>query len=338
MCGICGVVYKGGASPDRGLLKTANDYIAHRGPDDEGYYVDGPVGLAMRRLAIIDLNTGHQPISCADQSLWIVFNGEIYNYQQLRQELEARGHRFKTKTDTEAILALYQEMGPACVTKLRGMFAIAIWDKKKQRLFLARDRIGKKPLVYTNQPGYFAFASELRSLFVWPGLSRGIKEEAIDQFLSLQYIPSPNTIYKSIHKLQPGHFLIYEKGRAQVESYWDLPLGKPLPIHDFEVAKRLIVDKLKESVRLRMISDVPLGAFLSGGIDSSIIVALMSELSSQPIKTFSIGFEEDKFSELHFAKEVASRYGCRHTEFIVKAQMSQVFPKLSWHYGRSEER
>lgn len=333
MCGICGVVYKGGASPDQGLLKAANDCITHRGPDDDGYFLEGPVGLAMRRLAIIDLNTGHQPLSYADESLWIVFNGEIYNYRELRQELESRGHRFKTQTDTEAILALYQEMGTACVSKLRGMFAFAIWDKSKQRLFLARDRIGKKPLVYTNQPGYFAFASELRSLFVWPGLSREVKDEAIDQFLSLQYIPSPNTIYRSIHKLQPGHILVYEKGRAKVESYWDLPLGQPPATWDFEEGKRLIVDKLKESTRLRMISDVPLGAFLSGGIDSSIIVALMSELSAQPIKTFSIGFEEEKFSELPFAKEVASRYGCRHTEFIVKAEMSEVLPKLAWHYG-----
>jgi asparagine synthase (glutamine-hydrolysing) len=333
MCGICGVVYKNGALPDRGRLKAANDLITHRGPDDEGYYVEGPVGLAMRRLSIIDLSTGHQPMSYAGDSLWIVFNGEIYNYRELRAELEARGHRFKTRTDTEAILALYQEMGTDCLKKLRGMFAFALWDKKRQRLLLARDRIGKKPLVYTEQPGFLAFASELRSLFVWPGISREVEGQAIDRFLSLQYIPSPGTIYRSVRKLPPGHFLIYEKDHARVERYWDLPLGCPPVTIDIEEAKSLILDKLKESVRLRLISDVPLGAFLSGGIDSSIIVALMSEMSPKPVKTFSIGFEEEKFSELPYARELAQKYGCDHTELIVRPEMTEVLPKLAWHYG-----
>ncbi len=333
MCGICGIVTRDGTSPDPGRLKAANDLIAHRGPDDEGFHVDGPVGLAMRRLAIIDLNTGHQPLSYADGAYTIVFNGEIYNYRELRAELEARGHRFKTRTDTEAILALYAESGPACVSRLRGMFAFAIWDKPRQRLFLARDRIGKKPLVYTEQAGFFAFASELRCLFVWPGLSREVLPEAVDQFLSLQYIPSPGTVYREVKKLPPGHTLVYEGGKASVARYWDLPLGQPPVTTDFGEAKRLVVDKLKEATRLRLISDVPLGAFLSGGIDSSVIVALMSELSSKPVKTFSIGFEEERFSELHFAKEVAQRYGCEHTEFIVKPEMTEVLPKLAWHYG-----
>jgi asparagine synthase (glutamine-hydrolysing) len=332
MCGICGVVRKDGAAPDRGLLQTADDLIRHRGPDDEGFFVDGPVGLAMRRLAIIDLNTGHQPLSYDDGQLWIVFNGEIYNYQELRRDLEARGHKFKTATDTEVILALYKDLGTACVSKLRGMFAFAIWDKRRQRLFLARDRIGKKPLVYTDQPGYFAFASELRSLFVW-GLSREINAQAIDQFLSLQYIPSPGTAYRQVKKLPPGHTLVYENGSVVVESYWDLPLGQKPITDSVEEAKRLIVDKLKESVRLRMISDVPLGAFLSGGVDSSIIVALMAEQSERPVKTFSIGFEEEEFSELKYAKVVAQLYSTEHTEFIVKAEMAEVLPKLAWHYG-----
>jgi asparagine synthase (glutamine-hydrolysing) len=333
MCGICGVMMKGGASADRGRLKAANDLLSHRGPDDEGFFVDGPVGLAMRRLAIIDLNTGHQPISYADESLWIVFNGEIYNYKELRAELESRGHKFKTQTDTEAILALYQEMGTACVTKLRGMFAFAIWDKPRKRLFLARDRIGKKPLVYADTPDCFAFASELRCLFEWPGVSREINPEAIDQYLSLQYIPSPGTIYRGVHKLPPAHTLVYENGRATVEPYWDLPLGQAPVTTDVEVAKAMIADKLREAVRLRMISDVPLGAFLSGGVDSSVIVALMAQQSARPVKTFSIGFEEQDFSELHFAREVAQRYGCDHTEFIVKPQMTDVLPKLAWHYS-----
>jgi asparagine synthase (glutamine-hydrolysing) len=332
MCGICGIVTKDGSAPDQGWLKAANDLIAHRGPDDEGFYIDGSVGLAMRRLAIIDLSTGHQPLSYADGSLWIVFNGEIYNYRELRAELEGRGHVFKTRTDTEVILALYGESGPGCVRRLRGMFAFAIWDKPRQRLFLARDRIGKKPLLYAEQPGYLAFASELRCLFAFPGLSREVDPEAVDRFLSLQYIPSPGTIYRSVKKLPPGHTLVFEGGRVVVERYWDLPLDQGPVTTDFEEAKQRLREKLKESVRLRMISDVPLGAFLSGGVDSSIVVALMSELSSK-VRTFSIGFEEEEFSELGFAREVASRYGCDHTEFIVKAEMTDVLPKLAWHYG-----
>ncbi|HEX4048654.1 MAG TPA: asparagine synthase (glutamine-hydrolyzing), partial [Elusimicrobiota bacterium] len=286
MCGICGIVDGAGRTPDRSLLKKANDLIAHRGPDDEGFYADGPVALAMRRLAIIDLNTGHQPLSYADETLWIVFNGEIYNYQALREELLARGHRLKTKTDTEAILALYQELGAACVTKLRGMFAFAIWDKKHSRLFIARDRIGKKPLNYAERPdGSLVFGSELRCLFALdPSLPRDVEPSSVDIFLSLQYIPSPKTIYKSVKKLPPGHTLTWEKGRATVEKYWDLPLGQKHVTGDIEEAKSLLREKLTESVKLRMISDVPLGAFLSGGVDSSIIVALMSRLSSKPVK------------------------------------------------------
>ncbi|HBT61916.1 MAG TPA: asparagine synthase (glutamine-hydrolyzing), partial [Elusimicrobia bacterium] len=333
MCGICGIVYRDGTSPDPRRLKAANDALLHRGPDDSGAYIEGPAGLAMRRLAIIDLSTGHQPISTVDGRYTIVFNGEIYNFLELRAELEAQGCKFRTKTDTEVILVLFERMGNACVTRLRGMFAFAIWDSARQRLFLARDRIGKKPLLYTRQPGFLAFASELRSLFAWPGISREINPAAIDVFLSLQYIPSPQSVYEEIRKLEPGHTLVYEKGEVTIERYWDLPLGQPPITTDVEEAKGLLADKLREAVRLRMISDVPLGAFLSGGIDSSIIVALMSEMSPRPVKTFSIGFEEQEFSELHFAKEVARRYGCDHSEFIVKAEMADILPKLAWHYG-----
>ena len=333
MCGICGIVNKDGTSPDRGLLKRANDLFTHRGPDDEGFYVDQSVGLAMRRLAIIDLNTGHQPISTPDGRYTVVLNGEIYNFLELRGELREQGYEFRTKTDTEVLLALYQRIGPACVSRLRGMFAFAIWDKRDERLFLARDRLGKKPLVYTEQPGFLAFASELRSLFAWPGISRDVDPEAVDLYLSLQYIPAPRTIYRQVRKLPPGHSLTYHKGQVSVQPYWDLPLGQPPLTRDFEEAKHLAADKLREAVRLRLIADVPLGAFLSGGIDSSIIVALMSELSDQPVKTFSIGFEEAEFSELGFAKLVAERYGCQHTEFVVKPEMADVLPKLAWHYG-----
>ncbi len=333
MCGITGIIFKDGRRPDPGLLKASNDLLTHRGPDDEGYHIEGPVGLAMRRLAIIDLNTGHQPISYDDGNLWIVFNGEIYNFQELRADREKRGDGFQTKTDTEVILALYRAQGPDCVRSLRGMFAFTIWDRRRKRLMLARDRIGKKPLNYVDGPGFLAFASELRSLFVWPGISREVDPEAIDQFLSLQYIPSPLTVYKSVRKLPPGHILIHEAGETVVRRYWDLPLGQPPATSDPQEAQHLIREKLREAVRLRMISDVPLGAFLSGGIDSSIVVATMSELSSRPVKTFSIGFEEQEFSELPFAKELARRYGCEHTEFIVKPEMATVLPKLAWHYG-----
>jgi asparagine synthase (glutamine-hydrolysing) len=333
MCGICGIVYKDGTSPDRGRLKAANDLLIHRGPDDEGFHIEGPAGLAMRRLAIIDLDTGHQPISSADGRYTIVFNGEIYNFLELRKEIEAQGYVFRTKTDTEAILVLYQRLGADCVKRLRGMFAFAIWDKAEGSLFIARDRIGKKPLVYTEQRGFLAFASELRALFVWPGVPRDIDPEAVDLFLSLQYIPAPKTIYAGVKKLPPGHFLLHRKGKTTVERYWDLPVGQPPVTTDAEEAKLIVKDKLREAVRLRLISDVPLGAFLSGGVDSSIIVALMAEMSSKPVKTFSIGFDEAEFSELHFAQSVARRYGCEHTEFVVKPEMADVLPKLAWHYG-----
>ncbi|MDE2490866.1 MAG: asparagine synthase (glutamine-hydrolyzing) [Elusimicrobia bacterium] len=335
MCGICGVVRGDGGVPDRARLKAASDLIRHRGPDDEGSLVDGPAGLAMRRLKVIDLRTGHQPLSYADGGLWIVFNGEIYNYRELRAGLEARGHRFKTKSDTETILALYQEKGARCVEDLRGMFAFAVWDKARRRLFLARDRIGKKPLVYAERPGgTLLFASELRCLFALdPALPRETDPVSVDMFLSLQYIPSPKTVYRAVRKLPPGHTLVWENGKTTIKRYWDLPLGAPPVTTDVEEAKRLLRDKLTEATRLRMISDVPLGAFLSGGVDSSIIVALMSRLSSRPVKTFSIGFEEQAFSETRFARLVAERYKTDHTEFVVKPEMADVLPKLAWHYG-----
>jgi asparagine synthase (glutamine-hydrolysing) len=335
MCGICGVVRGGAGVPDRERLKAANDLIRHRGPDDEGFFVDGPAGLAMRRLSIIDLDTGHQPLSYAGGRYWIVFNGEIYNYRELRAELEGRGHRFSTKSDTEAILALYAESGPRCVERLRGMFAFAVWDKAERTLFVARDRIGKKPLVYAERPdGTLLFASELRCLFALdPSLPRETDPAAIDLYLSLQYIPSPKTAYRGVKKLPPGHTLTWKDGKIAVERYWDLPVGAPPVTRDYEEAKRLLRDKLTEAVRLRMISDVPLGAFLSGGVDSSVIVALMSGLSDRPVKTFSIGFDDKKFSETHYARMVAERYKTDHTEFVVKPEMADVLPKLAWHYG-----
>jgi asparagine synthase (glutamine-hydrolysing) len=334
MCGIVGIYHYGRSDGvDPALLGKMNDRIIHRGPDEDGSWVDGRIGLAMRRLSIIDLSSGHQPMTNEDGSLWIVFNGEIYNFQSLREELIAKGHPFKTHSDTEAILHLYEELGVDCVKRLRGMFAFALWDKKRERLLLARDRIGKKPLVYALGDGRLAWASELQALRALPDLSSEIEPAAVDLFLTLQYVPSPMTAFQSIRKLPPAHRLVFEKGHARVERYWDLPYDQPAIAMDVEEAKTAIRDKVKESTKLRMISDVPLGAFLSGGIDSSAVVAMMSEFSERPVKTFSIGFEEDKFSELPFAREVAKRYSTDHTEFIVKPEMAEVLPLLARHYG-----
>ncbi len=335
MCGICGIYNYGSGLPvKREDLKAMNDLIVHRGPDDEGYYEHENLGLAMRRLSIIDLSTGHQPITNEDGSLWIVFNGEIYNFNELREKLLAKGHVFKTKSDTEVILHLYEEKGTDFPKELRGMFAVAIWDNRRKRLVLARDRIGKKPLFYAVTKSSLVFASELRSLLTIKDLPREINPAAIDAFLTLQYIPSPISIFKAVKKLEPASVLVFEDGRETVEKYWDLPVGEekqghiPLP----ELKERLKAE-LSEAVKIRLMSEVPLGAFLSGGIDSSIVTALMAKHSDQPVKTFAIGFKEEKFSELGYARQVAKMYGTKHTEFTVEARMVDVLEKLAWHYG-----
>lgn len=334
MCGIVGVYHYGrGQAVEAALLDRMNSLLVHRGPDDAGTHLEGRVGLAMRRLSIIDISSGHQPMGNEDGTVWVTCNGEIYNFRELREELEGKGHPFKTRSDTEVILHLYEEMGPECVRRLRGMFAFALWDRRAERLLLARDRIGKKPLVYTLGDGRLAWASEIRSLLELPGISREIAPEAIDLYLGLQYIPSPWTIYKSIRKLPPAHRLVFEKGRARIERYWELPEpGAKLHL-SFNEAVEAVREKLREATRLRMVADVPLGAFLSGGLDSSCVVALMSEVSERPVQTFSIGFEEEAFSELPYAREVARRYATQHTEFIVKPEMAKVLPLLAWHYG-----
>ncbi len=334
MCGICGLYnYGSGLAVTRQDLKAMNDLIAHRGPDDEGYYAAGSVGLCMRRLSIIDLSTGQQPITNEDGSLWIVFNGEIYNFQELREGLLARGHKFTTKSDTEVILHLYEERGPDFPKELRGMFAAAIWDSRRKRLVLARDRIGKKPLYYAHTPSFFAFASELRALLAVPGLPREIDLKAVDSYLTLQYIPSPMSVFKGIRKLEPASTLVFEDGRLKTGKYWNLPLGAPKLDLPAEELKERLRAELAEAVRIRLISEVPLGAFLSGGIDSSVVVALMAKASPEPVKTFSIGFKEAEFSELAYARQVAEMYGTRHTEFVVEANMASVLEKLVWHYA-----
>lgn len=335
MCGICGIYNHGSGLPvTREALKAMNDLIVHRGPDDEGYFLHENAGLAMRRLSIIDLSTGHQPIANEDESCWIVFNGEIYNFQELREGLLARGHKFRTKSDTEVILHLYEEMGPDFPKVLRGMFAVAVWDKRRRRLTLARDRLGKKPLYYAVTPSSIAFASELRCLLTLPDLPRDIDLRAVDSYLTLQYIPSPMSVFKGVRKLEPASTLVFEDGKLKTQRYWNLPLGeRKLDGTPVEELKERLRAELSEAVKIRLISEVPLGAFLSGGIDSSVVVALMARASSEPVKTFSIGFKEAEFSELGYAKQVAEMYGTKHTEFVVEAEMASVLEKLAWHYS-----
>jgi asparagine synthase (glutamine-hydrolysing) len=334
MCGIVGIVRRGGQSVDEGVLASMCDAIRHRGPDDDGFYLKDSVGLAMRRLAIIDLALGKQPIANEDETAWIVFNGEIYNYLELRSKLEKLGHSFRTNSDTEAIVHAYGEFGADCPKHLRGMFAFAIWDERKGELFLARDRVGKKPLLYSQTPaGDLVFGSEFRALLCHPQVSRDVDYEAIHHYLSFMCVPAPLTAFTAIRKLEPGHSLRYTRdGEIRVERYWEPDFNRKEKWTEEEAGERA-VEVLREAVRVRLMSEVPLGAFLSGGIDSSAVVALMSEESSAPVKTFSIGFEEQDFSELHHARRVAEHVGADHHEFIVRPDAMEVLPTLVDHYG-----
>ena len=332
MCGIAGIVRSDGAQIDRELLTRMNDAIRHRGPDDDGFYFSDGVGLAMRRLSIIDLKGGHQPIHNSDRTAWIVFNGEIYNYRELRKQLEARGHRFYTDSDTEAIVHAYDEYGTDCPKYLRGMFAFAIWDERAKSLFLARDRVGKKPLLYAQLNGQLIFGSEFMALLQHPDVSRDVNYEAIHHYLSFICVPAPLTAYQAIRKLQPGHSLLWKNGEIKLERYWQLDFSRKISISEEEAGER-VVDLLRDAVRVRLMSEVPLGAFLSGGIDSSAVVALMARESSEKVKTFSIGFEEQDFSELHHARRVAEYVGAEHHEFIVRPDAMEILPTLVEHYG-----
>ena len=333
MCGICGIVEKKDQAPDPALLQRMARTLRHRGPDDEGYEIRGRAGLGFQRLSIIDLAGGHQPMTNEDGRYWIVFNGEIYNFASLQAELEQNGrHRFKTRCDTEVILHAYEQWGENCVGRLRGMFAFAIWDSRDQTLFMARDRFGKKPLVYADLPDAFLFGSSIRALLPHPGVSRDIDYTALELYLSYQYIPSPWTIFRSIRKLPPAHALTFKNGSVTVQRYWEprFDAKTSLSFPDAAQAMRL---KLKEATQLRMVADVPLGAFLSGGMDSSVVVGLMSELSSRPVKTFCIGFEEEEFSELPHARAVADHFHCDHQEWIVRPNALEILPELARHYG-----
>ena len=308
--------------------------MAHRGPDADGVWRDGQCALGHRRLSIIDLSeAGRQPMANDDGTIQITFNGEIYNFQQLRHDLEGLGHRFRTRTDTEVIIRAYEQWGDGCLSRLRGMFAFGIWDARKRRLLLARDRVGKKPLFYARFDGRFYFASELQGLLACPEIPREVNPAAIDLYLSYGYIPAPLTGFKDIHKLPPAHYLVLEEGEdPRVEQYWSLAYLPKLEMGEQEAIEALR-EKLTEAVRLRMVSDVPLGAFLSGGIDSSIVVGLMAGLSDRPVKTFSIGFKEAAYNELDHARRIANKWGTEHHEFIVEPNALEILPKLVRHYG-----
>lgn len=351
MCGIAGGSWTDDSPPlNAPTLRQMMDVLIHRGPDDSGEYRSSPgrsggASLGFRRLSIIDLAGGHQPMSNEDGTVWIVFNGEVYNYRELKPQLEKLGHRFQTASDTECIVHAYEQWGHDCVTRLRGMFAFAIWDDRQRKLFLARDRMGQKPLVYRLANGQFTFASELKALLQVPGASRQVDPCAVADFVSLQYVPHPRTMLQGYQKLPPGHWAQFNAatGDLRVSRYWQAPFQRAssddqrsdtkasLP-DTVDAWKSRLRETLQEAVRIRMRCDVPFGAFLSGGVDSTIITGLMQREANRPIKTFSIGFTEKAFDERSYAREAAAKLGTEHHEFVVEPSAIEILPKLIWHY------
>jgi asparagine synthase (glutamine-hydrolysing) len=343
MCGITGAIWTDpNLAVDSSVLQRMTDTLRHRGPDDVGTYTSEfrlrppygampGVALGFRRLSIIDVQGGHQPMANEDETVWVTFNGEIYNYETLRRRLEGAGHTFRTDCDTETIVHLYEDEGLECFRHLNGMFAIAIWDSRQRRLVLARDRMGQKPVVYRRECGRLLYASELKSLLEVPGVSREIDPTAIDSYLTYQYVPHPLTIFRGIKKLPPGHRAVFQDDRFNVEPYWQLERHREIETSP-DIASQRLRELLESAVQLRMRSDVPLGAFLSGGVDSSLIVALMQAQSEQPIKTFSIGFPVAEYDETRFARQVADHLGTEHADFEVTPDAVEILPKLVWNY------
>ena len=333
MCGIAGKFnFDSERSVDRDRLVAMTSVLAHRGPDADGFYLRGAIGLGHRRLSIIDLATGDQPLANEDGTVWVVFNGEIYNFADVRAELLAAGHRFRTHSDTEVIVHAYEQWGETAVERFRGMFAFAIWDAPRRRLVLVRDRIGVKPLHYAVTSAGVTFGSEIKALLEDPDVPRDWSAEALDAYLTLGYVPGPQTIYRHISKVPPGHLLVAENGGVRTRPYWDLTFtGNGDPARESDYLERLeqLVD---ESVRLRLISDVALGAFLSGGIDSSVVVASMARHSSSRVVTTSVGFDEQAFNELEYARTVAQRFGTESHEEIVTPDSADLLPQLAWHF------
>jgi asparagine synthase (glutamine-hydrolysing) len=334
VCGICGIVQADSTDgADLRILKEMNQRLVHRGPDDDGFYVEHNVGLAMRRLSIIDLHTGKQPISNEDGTIWIVYNGEIYNHARLRAELQSKGHRFQTKSDTETIVHLYEEHGEECVQYLQGMFAFAIWDSNKRNLYVARDRLGIKPFYYLHSKEVFLFASEIKSILAYPGVSADFHRETLPEYLAFGYLSGTRTFFQGIQKLAPGHVgLLTDSSDFKIRKYWEVPseIGSERPSKSSYVDEYR--DLLNRSVQSHLMSDVPLGVFLSGGIDSSAIAALMAEARQDRIETFSVGYSEQAYSELPYAELMAKHIGSNHHEVrISRQEFFDELPKLIWH-------
>lgn len=329
MCGITGIFYQSSGSADGAELKCMCDVMQHRGPDDEGIYLAGPVGIGMRRLSIIDLASGHQPIHNEEKNVWVVLNGEIYNYRELRTELEAKGHRFYTQSDTETIAHLYEEYGEDCVQHLNGMFGFALWDDRRKKLMIARDRAGEKQIYYALKGGKFVFGSEIKCLLQSDVVSRDIDYGALDAYLTYLYVPSPATIFRDVRELPAAHLLVIDRDGLRIRRYWDL---------EFRIDRKnnaqyfvdAFAERFRRSVRSRLVSDVPLGALLSGGVDSSAVVAVMSEFASEPVRTFCIGYgaEGAYYDERRYARMVAERFGTQHREFVVQPQLVEIIPEI----------
>jgi len=341
MCGICGVIHFDGSPVAEAALRPMVECIHHRGPDDSGVWSADGVGLGNTRLAIIDLSeAGHQPLSNETGDVWIAFNGEIYNFQSLRADVEKRGHTLRSRTDTETIVHLFEERGIDCLRLLRGMFAAAIWDGRSRELWLARDRLGKKPLYYYDDGKRLIFGSEIKSILAYPAVPRNLNRHAVPLYLTYGYVPAPETIFSGIRMLKPGCWLKVKNGQVEEREYWSPPTSTPEPrpssaLHSADDAVASLLEHLRDAVRVRLISDVPLGAFLSGGLDSSAVVALMAEAASGPVKTFAIGFSgEPSYDETAYARKVADYLGADHHEFIVEPQVVELVPKLAWHFDQ----
>ncbi|MEQ9409400.1 MAG: asparagine synthase (glutamine-hydrolyzing) [Fuerstiella sp.] len=335
MCGIAGILKTDDAPASADMVRRMTDQLVHRGPDGAGLFVDGPAGLGHRRLSIIDLDGGAQPLANEDGTVHVTFNGEIYNYRDLQRTLKLRGHRFRTSSDTEVLVHAWEEWGPECVTRLRGMFAFAIWDAGARQLFLARDRVGIKPLLYTWQRGYLAFASEMQALTVLPDFDAAIDLQAIDQYLHYQYIPAPLSIYQKVRKLPPGHSLLIDARsgrRPEPRRYWQLNFAPDRTLNEQQWLERIDA-ALEETIRTHLVSDVPFGAFLSGGIDSSTVVAYMSRILKEPVKAFCIGHHDSAYDERNWAEEAARTTGAEYYEEVVEPDGLNLLPQLVQHYG-----
>ncbi len=334
MCGITGVMqFRGGARVEPETLRQMCAAMVHRGPDDEGIYTDGSVGIGMRRLSIVDLATGHQPLSNEDGTVWIVFNGEIYNHAALREQLQARGHQYRTHSDTETIIHLYEEYGPDCVQQLRGMFAFAIWDARRKRLFIARDRLGIKPLYYQLTSQQMVWGSEIKVILACPGTGAQLDRTVLPEYLAFGYLAGEQTFYSGIRKLMPGHWMeVDPSGQVRIERYWDLPVTPSERSRPESYYVQTFREMLEQAVSSHLMSDVPLGVFLSGGVDSSAVAALMTKIRRAPVETFSVGYAEDAYSELPFAQVVAKHLNSLHHEVLVSQQdFFDTLPHLIWH-------